>query len=129
MLLTVEGLHVPVTPLLDVVGNAGAVAPLQILAGMLNVGVVLGVTVTFTVAGKAHWPAVGVKVYTPLAVLLTVAGLHVPVTPLLDVVGSVGAVAPLQIVVIMLNDGTVFGVTVTLTVTGKAHKPAVGVNI
>ena len=61
--------------------------------------------------------------------LLTVEGLHVPVTPLLDVVGSTGAVAPLQIVVVMLNAGTVFGVTVTLTVTGNAHKPAVGVKV
>ena len=30
MLLTVEGDHVPVTPLLDVVGNTGAVEPLHI---------------------------------------------------------------------------------------------------
>ncbi len=61
-MLTVEGLHVPVTPLLDVVESVGAVAPLQILAGMLNVGVVFGVTVTLTVTGNAHKPAVGVKV-------------------------------------------------------------------
>jgi hypothetical protein len=62
-------------------------------------------------------------------VLLTVEGLHVPVTPLLDVVGNTGAVAPLQIVVVILNTGTVFGVTVTLIVIGNAHKPAVGVKV
>ena len=61
MLIT-AGLHVPVTPLVDVVGNSGAVAPLQMLAGIVNVGVVFGVTVTLIVTGKAHKPAVGVNV-------------------------------------------------------------------
>ena len=42
----------------------------------------------------AHCPAVGVKVYVPVEVLLTVAGAQVPVIPLVDVVGRIGAVAP-----------------------------------
>ena len=48
MLLTVAGLHVPVTPLLDVVGNAGTVAPIQIEADVpkANVGETIGLTVT-----------------------------------------------------------------------------------
>ncbi len=41
-------------PLFDVVGKVGAVAPLQILVGMLNVGVVRGVTVILIVTGKPH---------------------------------------------------------------------------
>ena len=36
--------------------------------------------------------------YVPLAVLLTVDGLHVPVIPLVDVVGNTCAFPPSQIV-------------------------------
>jgi len=38
VLLTVDGLHVPEIPLVEVVGNTGAGAPLQIAATGLNVG-------------------------------------------------------------------------------------------
>jgi len=62
VLLTVDGLHVPVMPLLDVVGNVGAVVPLQILEGNVNVGLMLGFTVTLIVTGVAQSPAVGVNV-------------------------------------------------------------------
>ncbi len=53
-------------PLADVVGNAGTDSPAQIvmLVPKLNVGVILGLTVTVNVAGTAHNPAVGVNVYT-----------------------------------------------------------------
>jgi hypothetical protein len=61
----------------------------------VKVGVVGWLTVTVIVAVVAHRPAVGVKVYVVVAVLL-IAGDHVPVTPLLDVVGSVND-PPLQI--------------------------------
>ena len=61
MLLT-AGDHVPVTPLLEVVGSTGAVDPLQIAAGVVKVGVVCEVTVTVNVAGTAHCPAAGVNV-------------------------------------------------------------------
>ena len=59
----------------------------------------------------------------PLAVLLTVAGLHVPVTPLSEVVGKAGTVPALQIlsVVPKLNVGIVFGVTVTVSVVLVPH--------
>ena len=41
-----------------------------------------------------HWPALGVNVYVvvPIVDVFITAGFHVPVTPLLDVVGSAGAV-------------------------------------
>jgi len=65
----------------------------------------------------------------PLAVLLTVDGLHVPVILLLDVVGNVGAVAPLQMLEGILNAGVIFGFTAILIVTGLAHSPALGVNV
>ena len=49
-------------PLLDVVGNAVSVAPEQIGATAVNVGVILGLTVIVNVAVVAHCPAVGVNV-------------------------------------------------------------------
>jgi len=63
--------------------------------------------------------------------LLTTDGLHVPVIPLVDVVGNVGTVPPEQIVSVVpkLKVGVMFGVTVTLIVTGNPHCPALGVNV
>ena len=49
-------------PLLDVVGNADKVAPEQIGATGLNVGVMFGLTVMVRVVVVAHCPAVGVNV-------------------------------------------------------------------
>ena len=61
---TTAGLHVPVIPFVDVVGNIGTVPPEQIvvLVPKPNVGVIFGLTVTVNVNGVAHSPAVGVKV-------------------------------------------------------------------
>ena len=56
------GAHVPVTPLLEVVGSAVSVAPEQMGATELNVGVIFGLTVIVKVVVVAHCPAVGVKV-------------------------------------------------------------------
>ena len=52
----VDGLHVPVILLDDVVGNAGAVASAQMDNEVpnLNVGVMFGFTVTVNVALVAH---------------------------------------------------------------------------
>ena len=63
-LSTVDGLHVPVTLLSDVVGSEGTVPPAQIvrLVPNPNVGVMLGVMVTLKVVVVAHCPAVGAKV-------------------------------------------------------------------
>ena len=51
-------------PLPEVVGNVGTVPPAQIVSVVpkLNVGVMLGFTVTLKVVGRAQRPAVGVKV-------------------------------------------------------------------
>ena len=49
-------------PLLDVVGNADKVAPEQISATWVKVGVTFGLTVMVIVAVVAHSPAVGVNV-------------------------------------------------------------------
>jgi hypothetical protein len=61
---TIAGLHVPLTPFADVVGNTGTVPPAHIVIDVpkLKLGTVLGVTVTLNVVGLAHDPAVGVNV-------------------------------------------------------------------
>ena len=48
------GAQVPLTPLLDVVSNGDNVAPEQIGATVVNVGVTFGLTVTVNVAVVAH---------------------------------------------------------------------------
>jgi len=60
--LSNAGAQVPVMPLLDVVGNAVSVAPEQIGATAVKVGVIFGLTVIVKVVVVAHCPAVGVKV-------------------------------------------------------------------
>ena len=64
---TVDGLHVPVILLVDVVGSVGTVPPAHTVSVVpkLNAGVMFGFTVTVNVTGKAQTPAVGVNVYTP----------------------------------------------------------------
>jgi hypothetical protein len=49
---------------------------------------------TAIVVEAPHCPAVGVKVYVvePTVAVFIVAGFHVPVTPLVEVVGKAGAV-------------------------------------
>ncbi len=64
---TVEGLQVPVIPLVDVVDKAGTVPPAQMvwLVPKLKAGVSMGLTVTVKVAVVAQSPDVGVNVYVP----------------------------------------------------------------
>lgn len=63
-MFTADGLHVPGNPLSDVVGNAGAVPPAQIvrLGPKLNVGMLFELTVTVNDVVVAHCPALGVNV-------------------------------------------------------------------
>ena len=56
------GAHVPVMPLLEVVGNGFNVPPEQIGATAVKVGVIFGLTVIVIVVVVAHCPAVGVNV-------------------------------------------------------------------
>ena len=89
---------------MDVVGKV-IVPPLQIAVTWVKVGVVGWFTVTVIVVVVAHWPAEGVKVYVVVAVLL-IAGLQVPVMPLLEVVGKVNE-PPLQIAATWVKVGVV----------------------
>jgi hypothetical protein len=121
-LLTADGLQVPLILLVEVFDNVGAVAPVQIAGNAANVGAITGLTVCVNVVVNAHWPASGVKVYVPVAVLLTVAGLHVPVILLVDVPDNVGAADPLQIGASAANAGVIVaGFIVCVNVVVTAH--------
>jgi hypothetical protein len=97
----------------------------------LNVGKILGLTVTVKVVVVAHKPASGENVYTLEFWLSTTEGLQVPVIPFADVVGNEGTEPLSHIVklVPILNVGVIFGLMVTVYVNGKAQSPAVGVNV
>ena len=71
------------------------------------------------------------NVYVPLFWLSTTDGFQVPAKPSVEVVGKTGTTPPAQIDRLDPNgkDGVGLGVTVILTVSGKAHRPAVGVNV
>ena len=114
------GDQVPVIPLFEVVGNADKVAPEQIDATCVNVGVTFGFTVIVIVAVVAHRPDVGVKVYVVVAVLSKV-GDQVPVIPLLEVVGNADKIAPEQIELTCVNVGVAFGVTEIVIFAIVAH--------
>ena len=129
VLLTVAGAQVPVTPSVEVPGSTGATAPLHMAGIAANNGVMRGLTVIESVTWLAHNPAVGVNVYVAEVVLLTVAGDHVPLIPLLEVVGKTGAVDPLQKAGTGLNTGVPGGSTVIDNVVVVAHCPAAGVNV
>ena len=62
VLLTTAGLQVPVIPLVEVVGNVGAVEPAQNAGIAANAGVTWFVMVISIVAVVPHWLASGVKV-------------------------------------------------------------------
>jgi hypothetical protein len=127
----VAGLHVPVMPLVDVVGKVGAALFWQSGPICVNVGVTCAFTVMLSDAVVAHCPADGVKVYVvvPAVVVLIVAGLHVPVIPFVDVVGSDGAVLFWHNGPIAVNVGVSCGLIVMLSDAVVAHCPADGVNI
>ena len=124
------GDQVPVMPLFDVVGSAGKVVPEQMGATGLNVGVMFGITVTVYVVGVAHWPVPGVNVYVLLVVLLTTAGVQVPVIPLDEVAGKLTTAAPSQMVVLVpkAKVGATIGFTVTVNVVPATHPADVAVN-
>ena len=61
-MLSNAGDHVPVTPLVDVVGKGESEPPLHIADTAANVGKVGALTVIINVVVVAHCPTVGVKV-------------------------------------------------------------------
>jgi hypothetical protein len=114
----------------ELVGKTGAVVPEQIAATGANVGVTVGFTVTESIVVFAHCPADGVKVYDPVAELLTNA-FQDPVMEgvFVELVGKTGAVVPEQIAATGANVGVTVGFTVTESIVVFAHCPADGVKV
>jgi hypothetical protein len=127
----VAGLHVPVTPLLDVAGNVGAVLFWQSGPIAVNVGTVCASTVMLSVVVVAHCPLSGVNVYVvvPVVEVLITAGFHVPVIPLLDVVANAGAPEFWQSGPIAVNVGITGAVITTVMVVLVPHSPLLGVKV
>lgn len=111
--------------MVDAFANEGTVPPAQIDKEVpkANAGVTLGFTVTLNVIMFAHTPGAGVNVYEPEFWLSTLTGLHAPVMPLLEVAGKIGTAVPAHTDsdVPKLNEGVMFGLTVTLKVVLVAH--------
>lgn len=61
--------------------------------------------------------------------VLFIAGVHVPVIPLLEVAGNGAITAPEHTGATAVNVGVTFGVTVMVIVAVVAHCPAAGVNV
>jgi hypothetical protein len=121
--LMVAGLQLPVMPLFDVAGNAGATLFRHNGPMVLKTGVTELSMVTSMDALLAHCPASGVKVYvvTPNADVLITAGLQLPVMPSVEVVGNAGATLFKHNDPIAANVGVTLGVTVTSSVVTVAH--------
>jgi len=126
--LSKAGDQVPVKLLFEVVGKVAKLAPAQIGATCVNVGVTFGLTVMVIVACVAQSPAVGVNVYVVVAALFK-SGDQVPVKLLLDVVGKADKLAPAQIGATCVKVGVTFGFTVMVIFAEVAQSPAVGVNV
>ena len=118
--LLIAGLHVPLIPFVEVVGSGEIAVPEQNGPTAPKVGVTGLLIVMVNVVVVAHTPEFGVKVYVVVAVLL-IAGLHVPGTPFVEVVGSGAIASPAQNGPLALKVGAAGGPTVTVMVTGIAH--------
>ena len=113
-------------PFVDVPGSVGTASPAHIASDVpkLNVVVTYGFTVTVKVVPTVQaCPAEGVKVYVPEFWSSIEEGLHVPVTPLFEVVTRLGTGLPIQMVIDVpkLKSGVMIGLTVTLKFTVSAH--------
>lgn len=98
------GAHVPFMLLFEVVGKADKESPAQIGSTCVKVGVSIGFTVMVMVVVVPHSPIFGVNVYSVVAILFK-AGAHVPLMPLVEVVGKAVKVAPAQIGSTCVNVG------------------------
>ena len=122
------GDQVPVIPFVEVVGKAAKVAPEQIGFTCVNNGIEPELTIIVINPLEAHCPEFGVKVYKVVAVLFN-TGDHVPVIPLIEVVGILAKVPPELIGLTCVKVGVTIGLTVIVIVVLEAHCPAAGVKV
>ena len=90
------GLQVPVILLVEVVVKNPKEVPAQIGGTCVNVGVTIGFTVMISVTIVADWPIAGVNVYV-VVVILSNAGVQIPMILLVDLIGNGDNVPPTQI--------------------------------
>ncbi|MNS50250.1 hypothetical protein D3C72_828920 [compost metagenome] len=118
--LFTAGLQVPLMLLFEVVGNAANGVLIHTGGIWVNAGTVGGFTTMVMVVVVAHMPTAGVKVYVVVAVLF-MAGVHVPLIPLLEIVGNAFSAAPVQIGATCVNAGITLGFTIIVMVVLLAH--------
>ena len=106
VVLSNVGDQLPVIPFVEIVGNAANGEPLQIGETAVKVGVIIGLTVIVIWVVVPHSPEFGVKVYVVVAVLFK-AGVHTPITLLVEVVGNADKTAPEQIAVTWVKVGVI----------------------
>ena len=88
-------------------------------------GIATRFTITERFTGEIHCPLVAVNVYVPELALLTMAGLQVPLMPLMDTSGKTGAIEPAHMGAMAAKVGVVSGVTVTTLLAEFALQPDV----
>jgi hypothetical protein len=112
--------------LFEVVGNATNASPEQIGVIALNVGVIFGSIVIVKLVVVAHKLLIGVNRYVVVTVLF-IAGVQVPVIPLIEFEGNGAKKSPEHSVGMALNVGVITGLTVIDKFAVVAHCPVVGV--
>ena len=122
------GLHVPVKPLVEVVGKSEMAVPAQNGPKGSKDGVIGSEMTMVRVVATPHWPALGVKVYSVVCVL-SMAGLQEPVIPSLDVVGKPEMAAPTQNEPTAVKVGVISVPIVMVNVAGNAHWFTSGVKV
>ncbi|WP_422108102.1 hypothetical protein [Winogradskyella sp.] len=116
--------------MLEVVGKGIKVSPSQMGFTASNKGMILELTIMSSVVSKTQpCPASGVNVYV-VVVVLSKAGLQLPIIPLLEVVGKGAKVSPSQIGFTASNTGITLGLTIISSVVSNAQFcPASGVKV
>jgi hypothetical protein len=127
----VAGLHFPVIPVVEMAGRAGPMLLWHNGPMAANSGVTGAVISISNVAILAHSPLSGVKVYVaiPEVTVEIVAGLQVPLIPLVEVAGRTGPILFWHNGPMAVNNGVTGGVISISNVVVLAHSPLSGVNV
>ena len=119
LVLSSAGLHVPVIPFKDLVGKGANGSPAQIGSIRAKSGVINAsgctVIVNLNSGEQGCKMELGVNVYSVVLVLSS-AGLHVPVMPFEDLVGKGANVSPIQMSSIGAKSGVTIGFTTMVSV-------------
>lgn len=109
----------------------GATVPAQNGGIESKVGLITAFTVTIKVVESAQVPSAGLKVYTvvPANSVEIDGGFQVPVIPLREVPGRIGAIEFWQIGAMESNTAVIDTLTVTSRVAWGAHTLLSGVNV